>query len=302
MWFKNLCLYRLTKPFELPAEKLNEKLSERCFRSIGKLEFAFTGWSEPLGDEGTQLVHSSGACLMICSRKEEKILPAAAIRELLDVRTREIEEEEGRKVKGKEKQRLKDEVLLDMLPLAFSKNSRDYAYIDTRHGWMVIDSPNMNKAEEFISLLRETLGSFPVVPISVANDPETIMTDWLVSNSSPADFGIDDEAELRDPEADGGIVKIRRQDLSSTEISVHLEAGKKVTQLALTFDDRISFVLNEQLQLKRIRFADNVLDEADTTNVDTAAQRFDTDFALMSLEFSRFIPRLLDVFGGLADD
>lgn len=300
MWFKNLCLYRLTKPLELSAEELHEKLSERIFHPIGKLEPAFTGWSEPLGDEGSQLVHSSGACIMICTRKEEKILPAAAVRELLDARAQEIEDKEGRKVRGKEKQRLKDEVLLDMMPRAFSKSSRNYAYIDTRHGWLIVDSANLNRAEEFISLLRETLGSFPVVPITVASAPDAIMTDWLTRNTAPADISIDDEVELRDPEQDGGIVRIRRQDLGSDEISVHLEAGKRVTQLALTFDDRISFVMNDQLQLKRIRFTDTVLDETEDT--DTAAERFDADFALMSLEFSRFIPRLLEIFGGLADD
>jgi len=302
MWFKNLCLYRLTKPFDLTAEELDEKLSERIFRPIGKLEIAFTGWAEPLGDAGSQLVHSSGGCMMLCTRKEEKILPAAAVRELLDARAQEIEDKEGRKVRGKEKQRLKDEVLMDMMPRAFSKNNRNYAYIDTRQGWMIIDSGNFNRAEEFISLLRETLGSFPVVPITVASAPSAIMTDWLTKDTSPTDISIDDEVELRDPEQDGGIVKIRRQSLSSDEISVHLEAGKLVTQLALTFDDRMSFVLNEQLQVKRIRFTDTVLEEAEDTTADTAAERFDADFALMNLEFSRFIPRLLEIFGGLADE
>jgi len=302
MWFKNLCLYRLTKPFDLTAEELDEKLSERIFRPIGKLEIAFTGWAEPLGDAGSQLVHSSGGCMMLCTRKEEKILPAAAVRELLDARAQEIEDKEGRKVRGKEKQRLKDEVLMDMMPRAFSKNNRNYAYIDTRQGCMIIDSGNFNRAEEFISLLRETLGSFPVVPITVASAPSAIMTDWLTKDTSPTDISIDDEVELRDPEQDGGIVKIRRQSLSSDEISVHLEAGKLVTQLALTFDDRMSFVLNEQLQVKRIRFTDTVLEEAEDTTADTAAERFDADFALMNLEFSRFIPRLLEIFGGLADE
>ncbi len=299
MWFKNLCLYRLTKPFELSAEALNEELSQRSFRPIGKLEAAFTGWSEPLGDEGTQLVHSSGACIMLCTRKEEKILPAAAVRELLEARAQEIEAKEGRKVRGKEKQRLKDEVLLDMMPRAFSKNTRSYAYIDTQHGWMIVDSPSLNKAEDFISLLRETLGSFPVVPVMVANAPNTVMTDWLANNSCPADLSIDDEVELRDPEQDGGIVKIRRQDLGSDEISVHLEAGKRVAQLAVTFDDRISFMLNEQLQLKRIRFTDSVLEEAEDVDAETSAQRFDADFAIMHLEFARLIPRVLEIFGGL---
>ncbi|OQX45537.1 MAG: hypothetical protein B0D86_03485, partial [Candidatus Sedimenticola endophacoides] len=33
-----------------------------------------------------------------------------------------------------------------------------------------------------------------------------------------------------------------------------------------------------------------------------AATRFDVDFALMSLELGRFIPRLIDTFGGIAEE
>lgn len=299
MWFKNLCLYRFTKPFDLLPEVLDENLSTKAFRSVGKMEPVSAGWSEPLGREGSQLVHVANGCFMICLRKEEKILPAAVVNELLAERALEIEEQEGRKVRRKERQNLKDEILLDMMPRAFSKNSRVFAYIHPGQGWLVVDAVNPAKAEELINLLRETLGTLPVVPITVSEAPSAIMTGWLLQGSGLADFAIEDECELRDPGEEGGIVRMRKQDLSSDEIRTHLDAGKIVTRLAMMFDERIAFVLDEKLLIKRLRFQDVVLDEAGEVDAETAAQRFDTDFVLMTMELSRFIPRLTEVFGGL---
>ena len=301
MWFKNLCLYRFTKPFNLPPEDLDENLSVKAFRSVGKLEPSSVGWSEPLGREGTQLVHVANGCIMICLRKEEKILPTAVVNERLAERALEIEEQEGRKVRGKERQNLKDEILLDMMPRAFSKNSRVFAYIHPQQGWLVVDAANPGKAEEVVNLLRETLGSLPVVPLTVEEAPSSIMTSWLLKGSQLADIVIEDECELRDPGEEGGIVRVRKQDLSSDEIRTHLDAGKIVTRLAVVFDERIACVLDEKLLIKRLRFQDVVLDEAGEVDAETAAQRFDTDFVIMTLELSRFIPRLVEVFGGIAD-
>ena len=75
----------------------------------------------------------------------------------------------------------------------------------------------------------------------------------------------------------------------------HLKAGKRVARLALTWQDRISFVLDADMSLKRIRFLDAVQDERAETESHSDAERFDSDFAIMSLELGRLIPRLLTV-------
>ena len=302
MWFRNLILYRFTQAFDLDAETLEEKLAHKTFRPLGDMEPAFTGWTEPLGKEGRQLVHTVGNCMMLCARKEEKILPAAAVRELVEARAGEIEEKEGREVRARERRELKETVLLEMIPRAFSKSHRQYAYIDSRNGWLVVDTATASRAEAFIDLLRECLGTLPVVPLQVAESPDAVMTEWLKEGGAPGAIQIGDECELRDLMEDGAIVRVRREDLFSDEIRVHLEAGKRVMRLALTWEERVSFLLDEKFQLKRLRFQDAVLDEAGDVGAETAAERFDADFAIMTGEFSRFLPELITLFGGEEKD
>jgi recombination associated protein RdgC len=302
MWFKNLFLYRFTQSFTLSADTLDEKLSGKAFQPVDKLSLSSTGWTEPLGHEGEQFVHTTNGYMMVCLRKEEKILPPAAIREILDARALEIEQKENRTIRGKERANLRDEVLLDMMPRAFTKNSRIFAYIDTKGGWMVVDAASVGKADEFVAILRETLENLHVTPLAMANDPSVIMTSWLNDGGIAADFEIEDECELRDPAEDGGIVRVRKQDLGSAEIRTHLDAGKMVTRLALTYDERISFVLDSSMALKRLKFLDLVMDEAGDIDSESAAARFDGDFSIMTLELSRFFPQLLEALGGEAEE
>ena len=299
MWFRNLSLYRFTKPFELTPEELDEQLAARPSRPLGDLEPAFTGWTQPLGEEGTQLVHALGNCIMVCARKEEKILPAAAVRELLEQRLAEIEEKEGRRPGAKARRELKENIIFEMMPRAFSKSSRQYAYIDRKHGWLLVDTASATRAEEVISLLRECLGSFPVVPLATEEAPVDVMTQWLKDRSVPTGLEIGDECELRDLVEDGGIVRARREDLFSDEIQAHVQGGKRVMKLAMTWKERVSFVLDEHFILRRLRFEDAVLDEAGESRAESFAERFDADFALMSGEMQRFLPALIDLFGGL---
>ena len=302
MWFKNLFLYRFTQPFTLSDESLDDRLSGKTFQPVDKLSLSSTGWTEPLGHEGEQLVHTTNGYMMICLRKEEKILPPAAVKEILDSRALEIEQKENRKIRGKERSALRDEVLLDMMPRAFTKNSRIFSYIDAKGGWMVVDAASVGKADEFVATLRESLEHLHVTPLAMANDPSAIMTSWLSGGGVAAGFEIEDECELRDPAEDGGIVRVRKHDLGSEEIHTHLNAGKMVTRLALTYDERISFVLDATMALKRLKFLDLVMDEAGDIDSESAAARFDGDFSIMTLELSRFFPQLLDALGGEAEE
>jgi recombination associated protein RdgC len=301
MWFKNLSLYRLTTPFSLSSEALEEKLAEKVFHSVGTHDLSSTGWTEPLGRNGQTLSHTTNGYTMLCLRTEQKILPAPAIKELVDARAEEIEESEARKVRGKERLELKEQVIMEMVPRAFSRSSRTFGYIDAKEGWLVIDAASAKKAEALISLLRESLGSFPAVPISTTSAPTAVMTRWLEEGAVAANFSLDEECELRDESDEGGVVKIRKQSLISDEVDIHLKAGKVATKLALTFDERISFVLDENVVLKRVRFLDVVQEEALDVVAESAAERFDSDFAIMTLEFKRFLPELFEALGGLTD-
>ena len=300
MWFKNLTIYRLTQPFALGAEDLEERLAARVFRPVGELETDCLGWVPPLGREGTQLVHATGGFLMVCARKEERVMPAAAVRDAVEARARQIEEEEGRPVRGRRRAELKDQVVFEMLPRAFTRSRERLAYVDPNGGWLLVDAGSPASAEELATLLRESLGSLPATPLAVVEAPRAVMTRWLTAGDLPPDFLIEDECDLLDPGEGRASVRVRRHELSAEEIRGHLDAGKVVTRLALGFDGRLSFVLDERLTVRRLKFLDLVQEAAAEVETTTAAERFDADFAVMSLEIARFLPRLVDAFGGEA--
>ncbi len=297
MWFKNLRLYRLTKPFELSPEELHERLISKTSRPCAGLEPSTYGWSAPLGRNSEQLTHAANGYIMICSRKEEKVLPAAVVRDILAEKVAQIEDEQTRTVRRNEKEELRQEILVDLLPKAFSKSSRTYAYIDPKADWLVVDAASATKAEELVSLLRETLGMLPAIPATVLSAPASILTNWLNGLNVSANYVIEDQCELRDPNAEGAVIRCTKQDLLSDEIQVHLKAGKQATKLAIEWNEHLTCVLCDDLSIKRLRFMD-ILQEAAADEGMDEASRFDADFALMTLELSRFIPSMIDAFGG----
>lgn len=301
MWFRNIRLFELIEAFEPSAEQLHEQLEANRFTPCGGLQLQSTGWVSPLGPDHDLLTHAANGCIMLCMRREERVLPSAVVREALADKVRQIEAAESRQVRRKEQQKLKDDIVHKLLPQAFTRSSHLYAYIDPANGWLVVDAAAAKKAEELVSLLRESLGTLRARPADVQQSPVALMTAWL-NGQPPQGFEIGDECELREPVEGGGVVRCRNQELQADEVLNHLAAGKQVTKLAVSWDERLSCILSDDLTIKRLRFLDLVMDEAADVAADDPIARFDADFALLSLELARFIPRWLDAFGGPAGD
>lgn len=299
MWFRNLMIYSLDGDLDLSPERLESALSANAFTPCGGLQAQSLGWVSPLGRDGATLTQVTDGRILVCLRREERLLPAAVIREALEERVAEIEARESRDVSRKEKTQLRDEIQLDLLPRAFTRSSRIFAYLDPVERWLVVDSASANRAEELVSLLRESLGSFPARPLKTADAPAALMTAWL-QQGAPIDFELQDECELRAAGEEGGVVRCRRQALDSEEIATHLAAGKAATRLALEWKERIGCVLGEDLVIRRLRFLEGVQDGADNLEAADPAARLDADFALMALELRAFIKALLEVLGGPA--
>ncbi|KPP97151.1 recombination-associated protein RdgC [Marinobacter sp. HL-58] len=299
MWFRNARVFRFTKPFEITAEALEEKLQADAFKPCGPQETSRQGWVSPMGKHSNLLVHSAGGYHLIALRKEEKLLPASVIKELVDEKAEMIEAEQHRKVRRKEKDELKEEVMLEMLPRAFSKNRRCYAYLAPADGVLVVDAGSAKQAEDLASTLRKSLGSLPVRPPAVEQAPAFTFTGWLnESIDLPASIELGSECELKDPSEDGGVVRCKGLDLQGDEIRSHLDAGMQVTKLSVTWDDNLSFVLDEELGIRRLKFGDTLQEKLDDVDADDAAARFDAAFSLMTLELARLIPGLLEALGG----
>lgn len=298
MWFKNLLIYRFVRPLETPIEKFEEHLSQSSFSPCGSQDISKFGWTPPLGKLGDAFCHIAGDDILLCAKKEEKVIPASAINDEIAKRAEVFEQEHGRPLNKKEKEGLKEDITMQFLPRAFSRHSQTFAWLAPKEGLLVVDASSKKKAEDLLSMLRKSLGSLPVVPVSLKETADITMTQWLLESNVAQGFELGEEVELQSALEHGGIIKAKEQDLLSDEIRQHLESDKMVTQLALTWSDAISFVLTDELALKKVKFSDELQDSNADIDKEDVAARFDADFALMTGELKQLIPELIEALGG----
>ncbi|MEH6548921.1 MAG: recombination-associated protein RdgC [Pseudomonadales bacterium] len=303
MWFKNLQIYRFSKPFEFSPEQLAEKLAEHEFVPCGSQDELRYGWVAPLGRHGSDMVHAANGYIMICARRQQKILPAGVINEAVEEQILEIEDQEGRKVGRKERQNLKDEMIITLRPRALVRSTLHYAYISPQEGLMVVDAASAKRAEELLDALRQAVGSLPVLPLQCKHIPQQVLTGWLLAGQAHSGFDLGHECELCDPLDEGSVIRAKNQDLSAELINNHLKAGMLVTKLAVSTDAGLECVLDNNLAVKRVSFDDTIMERAGSEDAQDAAEQFDVDFSIMTLELSRFIKALVQAMGGseLAD-
>jgi len=300
MWFKNLRLYRLTEQWSHTPEELNNALEAFCFNPCGSLDLLRYGFVPPLGRHGSEYIHTTNGYVMICAKKQEKILPSSVINEQLEEKALAISEAESRSVGRKERQTLKDEIIFSLLPKAFAKSSLDFAYIAPQEQLIIVNSSSAKRAEDLLSKLREALGSLRCIPITAKNLPTQVMTHWLQTGNVPTEFELGEECELQAGK-DGRVIRCKKQDLSATEVLNHINSGMFVSKLALVWKESISCIIDDQLAVKRVKFEDVISEKANDRNPESKAEQFDADFAIMSGELKNFISALHAAFGGVQD-
>ena len=296
MWFKNLNIYQFETKFENSAEELDRQLESMCFTPCGNSSPTSIGWVPPVGKgEDAPLVHAANGILLICLKTEEKLLPASVLREQLAEKIDKIEETEGRKVKRKEKEGLKDEIYFSLLPQAFTKSSLMYAYIDLQQQVMVVDSASTNKAEELLTFLRKTLGSLKV-EIPEIQSPMALMTDWIKNDSNPVLLQLENSCTLQNPQDEKSLVRCQKQDLGSKNILSFLNDGFCAIQLSLAWSEQLAFTLKQDFTIRQVKFLDAVKEAASDIFTETPEQRFDADFAIMTETLRNFTADLLSIF------
>ena len=302
MWFKNLRVYRLTKPFTETAESLDQQLQEFTFTPCGSQDTLRIGWAPPLGRHSELLVHATNGYFLLCAKRQEKVLPTAVVNEQLEEKVLAIQAEEGRHVSRKERQTLKEDIQLALLPRAFAKSQKVMAYIAPKENLIVIDCSSAKRAEELLNLLREALGSLPVIPLSCKNIPTQTMTTWLAASEAPPPFVLGEECELEAPKDEGRVIRCKNQDLSAPEFLKHLETEMYVRKLALRWNDSIDCVFDHELGIKRLKFADVITEKVDDRQAESVAEEMDQTFAVMTLELSQFLRDVITAFGGVVEE
>ncbi len=298
MWFKNILFYRFTEQVNYSVEQLQEAFTEHCFTPCKSQELSRYGWVPPHQNMGENLIFQSAGAFLITAQKEDKLVPSAVINQQLKDKIAIIEKNEARKVYRKEQLTMKDEIVLDLLPRAFSKYSQTSALIVPQHGFIAVDSANFAKAEELLSLLRNCLDTLPVKLPDVNHSPGVMMSQWLLQENLIPQFKCLEECELKELSGEGAVIKVKGQDLQCDEITMHLDAGKQVTKLALEWDETLSFMLHEDLSIKRLKPTDQLSTEMNEENDEDPLTRLDSDTARLTLELQRLLPQLLEAFGG----
>lgn len=294
MWFKNIFIYRLSADCTLTADTLQEKLALKPLQPCGGLDRQSRGWVSCRDDD--RLVHVANRHILFALGVEQKLLPASIINRFAGERAAGVEAQQGYKVGRKGLKEIREAVTEELLPRAFAVQRKTFAWLDLANGRLIIEAASSAKADEFLEELGRTLDDLPARLLHTELSPVAAMTDWL-AGEAPRGFTIDRELELRASGEDKSMVRYANHALEGEEILAHIAAGKRATRLGLTWNDRISFVLTEQLQIKRLEFLDIIREES-ATLADNADEMFDLDFTLMTGELARMLTDLTEALGG----
>ncbi|SER37624.1 recombination associated protein RdgC [Nitrosomonas sp. Nm51] len=293
MWFKNLLIYRISDG-KIDPTQVNDALGKLALQDCPQMEMQSVGWVQP--KEGAdQFVHVCDRHLLFALGIEKKLLPNTVVSQYAKERIATMEQHQGHKAGKRQVRNIREAVLIELMPRAFVHRQAIYAWIDVAEGLLVVDAANLKKAEELVDLLLKTVAGVRLVPITTNISPATAMTRWLSGDDPPAIFTIDRDCELQGVDDEKSIIRYTHHVLNRDDTVRHITAGKRVIRLALTWAGRISFVLHDNFQIKRIEPLDIIKESSDATDSD---ELFDSDFALMTGELSRFLPDLLHALGG----
>ncbi len=293
MWFKNLYLYKLQQDFEWTAEDLHEKLALRPFAPCVQEQRESVGWVSPLGRDSQVMAHAANGYILVSLAHQERMLPSSVIREALEVRLAEIEACDGRKVSGREKKDLKEAIEFELLPKAFTRTRQIDAWLDPQGRWLILNTASATQAERLTHYLRASIDSLPLKAPETEMTPVCLMTQWLRDGVLPAPFELGEECELRSQGDDQSVAVFKKHELRSDEVQSNLDNGKWVSKLMLVWDKKISFMLTDNLLIKRLKFLDVMGEQLDEHDPQSYAEKKDIEFTLMTGEVTRLLQDLL---------
>lgn len=292
--FKNALIYRIAPTWTADLELIETGLEAARYVECGASQEKSVGWTEPRGEENGLLAESVAGQIVLKLMVEVKAVPSSVVNRKAKEELSKIEAATGRKPGKRETKEIKEDIKLSLMPLAFTKLSSVLVWIDAKAQLLTIGASSTAKADEVITYLVKCLEGFSVMPLNTQTSSAVAMGEWLSTQAPPAGFTIDRECELKSPDETKAVVRYSRHPLDIEEVSAHITNGKVPTKLALTWMDRVSFVLTDTLQIKKIAFLDGVFDGTSQEKEDG----FDADTAIATGELRQLIPELLAALGG----
>ena len=294
MWFKNCHIYQIPDSFKLSADEFAEKLEAQRFKPCARTADKTIGWVSPIHRNKDYLIHAAGGCILFCMRKEQKMIPASAIKEALEEKITAMQDDLGRKIYSKEKQTIKEDIVSIMLPNAFPRSSHIKAYIDTKNRLLIIDATSPAQVDEFYELLLESIGSFGAMQFIADENPGSIMNQWIF-NGTPQDWLLSGEYLLKEPK-DERVARFKDNDSENHYVADLLKDGYLINRLGIHFKSLLQATVQDDLQIKGIKFNDELLKENDELSSEEEIVKFDADFALMTAALADFIDSIREIF------
>jgi recombination associated protein RdgC len=292
--FKNVIVYRIGPQWSATLAQIEECLESARFVECGASQEKSIGWTEPRGEDHGPLAEAVAGQFLLKLMLETRALPSSVVNRKAKERVAQIEASTGRKPGKKETREIKDDIRLALMPLAFTKQSSVTVWLDPEARYLVVDAASQAKADEVLTLLVKCLPDMSATLLNTQMSPTAAMSHWLVSQEAPQGFSVDRECELKAADESKAVVRYARHPLDNEEVRQHVQGGKLPTRLALTWNNRVSFVLTEALQLKKMAFLDVVFEGASTGKDDG----FDTDATIATGELRQLLPALLEALGG----
>ncbi len=291
-------IYRMTAGWPEVVATLEDALEEARFTECGASQEKSVGWVEPRGHEHGALVEVVGGQWLMKLMIEVKVIPASVVKRKVQEQLDHIEATTGRKPGKKERRDISEDARLALLPVAFTKQGSVQVWVDPTAGILVTDAGSQGKADEVMTWLIKAVNGLVVQLVNTQTSPSAAMALWLSTQEGPPDFTVDRECELKAADESRAVVRYTRHALDTEEVSQHIAMGKVPTRLALTWSDRVSFVLTDTLQLKKVSFLETVFEGAAAAPGDTQDDNFDADMAIATGELRKLIPDLLEALGG----
>lgn len=296
--FKSITIYTIAKGWARPSgSAIEAALKKLAFSPLGKAEKESIGWVSPRPEPHSPLLEVVSGHWILKLQTESKSVPGAALKKGVEERCKKIENETGRKPGRKEKKELKEEVEIELLPRAFPKTSAVMVWLDLDNGRMVVGSSSNTAADNVVKAIlkvtQEAGEALPLESLMTTQSPAGAISQWLLEKEAPAGFTVDRDLELRLQSEEKSAVKYANHNLEIEEVVAHIKAGKVPTQVAMTWNGRVSFVLAANLSLKKIEMLDDVFVEANPDD-----NGFDGDALIYTGELSKLIPDLIAALGG----